>query len=231
MPVGRERRYCKALSQMSCLSLVGAVNFISRWGVDTMTLYWCNPGGIGLGSNTDRTPSMYALLALDSDTFDDPGSAELQYKVLVYGCTQKNRLCLACPCPFPIVRRVYLYKNSPIIVCVIAWMMAGSVVVPLARGVVSAVLLGVAGSGRGCARKWSDDMDERGDAMLRSDISDVCENCRLSRSRALRDDNGGEVACCAYAAALAADLKLLVDGNWRKFACDGGMLEPAWRKL
>lgn len=28
------------LNQMSCLSFVGAVNFISRWGVETITLYW-----------------------------------------------------------------------------------------------------------------------------------------------------------------------------------------------
>jgi hypothetical protein len=85
------------------------------------------------------------LLALDSDTFDDPGSAELQYNVLVYGCTQKNRLYRRSPTPFPIVRRVYLYKNSPIIVCVMAWITAGSVAAPLARGVRSAVLFGVVG--------------------------------------------------------------------------------------
>ena len=48
------------LSQISCLSLVGAVNFISLCGVDTMILYWYNPGGIGLGSSTARTESMYA---------------------------------------------------------------------------------------------------------------------------------------------------------------------------
>jgi len=82
---GRDKRYFKALYQISCLSLVGAVNFISLCGVDTMTLYWYNPGGIGFGSKTERTPSTYALLALDSDTFEEPGSAELQYKVLVYG--------------------------------------------------------------------------------------------------------------------------------------------------
>jgi hypothetical protein len=43
---------------MSCLSLVGAVIFISRWGVDTTTLYWEIPGGIGFGSSTERTESM-----------------------------------------------------------------------------------------------------------------------------------------------------------------------------
>jgi len=85
MLLGRDNRYFKALNQISCLSLVGAVNFISLCGVDTITLYWYKPGGIGFGSRTDRTPSTYALLALDSDTFDEPGSAELQYKVLVYG--------------------------------------------------------------------------------------------------------------------------------------------------
>ncbi len=67
------------------------------------------------------------LFALDSVTFDEPGSAELQYNVRVYGCTQKKRLCLRSPCPFPIALLVYLYKNSPIMVCVMAWMIAGSV--------------------------------------------------------------------------------------------------------
>ena len=111
-----------------------------------MTLYWCRPGGIGFGSKTERTESMYAikrssvprhqtqtqethspLLAFCSVTLVAPGSAELQYKVLVYGCTQKNLLCLRSPWPFPIVFLVYLYKNSPIIVCVIAWIIVGSV--------------------------------------------------------------------------------------------------------
>lgn len=45
------------LSQMSCLSFVGAVNFISRCGVETTTLYWWIPGGMGLGSSTERTAS------------------------------------------------------------------------------------------------------------------------------------------------------------------------------
>jgi hypothetical protein len=85
MPPGLMSKYWRALSQMSCLSLVGAVNFISLNGVETTTLYWWRPGGRGLGSSTERTPSMYALLALDSETFDEPGSASLQYKVRVYG--------------------------------------------------------------------------------------------------------------------------------------------------
>ena len=45
---------------MSCLSFVGAVNFISRCGVEMMTLYWYKPGGMGLGSKTCRTLSIYA---------------------------------------------------------------------------------------------------------------------------------------------------------------------------
>jgi len=49
------------LIQMSCLSLLGAVNFISLNGVDTTTLYWWRPGGSGLGSSTERTPSIYAV--------------------------------------------------------------------------------------------------------------------------------------------------------------------------
>lgn len=48
------------LTHMSCLSLLGAVNFISLKGVDTTTLYWWRPGGRGLGSSTERTPSIYA---------------------------------------------------------------------------------------------------------------------------------------------------------------------------
>ena len=81
------------------------------------------------------------LFALDSDTFELPGSAELQYKVLVYGCTQKNLLCLLSPWPLPIAFLVYLYRNSPIMVCVIAWMIAGSVDV-----LMFAALLGVVGA-------------------------------------------------------------------------------------
>lgn len=82
---------------------------------------------------------------------------------------------------------------------------------------VSAVLLGVTGSRRG-VRKWSDDIEERGEAMLRSDTSDVCENSLLSLSLTLKDDSapGGGVEWCAYAAAFAADLKLLVEGGCRK---------------
>ena len=58
------------------------------------------------------------LLAQGSEMFDDPGSESLQYKVLVNGWSQKKRLCRLSPCSLPIVRRVYLYKNSPIIACV-----------------------------------------------------------------------------------------------------------------
>lgn len=98
---------------------------------------------------------------------------------------------------------------------------------PPARGVISAVLSGVTGSGT-CTLKWSDDMDERGEATLRSEMREVCENCLLSRSRTLKEESapGDAAACCAYAAALAADLKLLVDGGWRRPACEGGILEP-----
>jgi hypothetical protein len=113
-------------------------------------LYWYRPGGMGLGSRTERTPSMYAeflvshgkedektidspLLEVASLTFAEPGSDVPQYNVFVYGCTQKKRLCLRSPCPLPMVRRVYLYKNSPIIVCVIAWMTVGSVATMLWR--------------------------------------------------------------------------------------------------
>jgi hypothetical protein len=78
MVPGRAKRYFNAFNQTSCLSLVGAVNFISLLGVETMTLYWWRPGGIWLGSRTDLTLSMYALLALDSEPEEDPGSAELQ---------------------------------------------------------------------------------------------------------------------------------------------------------
>ena len=35
--------------------------------------------------------------------------------------------------------------------------------------------------------------------------------------------------CWAYEAALAADLKLLVEGGWRRPGCMGGMLDPCWR--
>jgi hypothetical protein len=73
------------------------------------------------------------LLAVDSDTPAEPGSEEPQYKVLVYGWIQKKRLCLRSPYPLPMVRRVYLYKNSPIIVCVIEWMTMGSVPLMLMR--------------------------------------------------------------------------------------------------
>jgi len=78
MATGRAKRYLNAFNQISCLSFVGAVNFISLVGVETMTLYWWRPGGIGFGSRTDLTLSIYALLALDSETEEDPGSAELQ---------------------------------------------------------------------------------------------------------------------------------------------------------
>lgn len=147
--VGLDSRYLRALNQISCLSFVGQVIFISLCGVETITLYWHRPGGMGLGSSTDLTPSIYALFALDSEALDDPGSAELQYNVLVYGCTQKNLGCLRSPWPLPIARRVYLYKNSPIIVWVIAWMIVGSVPWPFrscARGVISADLFGVVGA-------------------------------------------------------------------------------------
>ena len=95
-----DKNECVSLTlyQISCLSFVGAVNFISRWGVDTIMLYWWIPGGIGFGSMTARTDSIYArsirqkiirtnllpnirhspLLALASVTLDEPGSAELQ---------------------------------------------------------------------------------------------------------------------------------------------------------
>ena len=57
-----DKNECVSLTlyQISCLSFVGAVNFISRWGVDTIMLYWWIPGGIGFGSMTARTDSMYA---------------------------------------------------------------------------------------------------------------------------------------------------------------------------
>jgi hypothetical protein len=70
------------------------------------------------------------LLALDWAVLVAPGSSELQYNVLVYGWTQKNLWCLFSDNPFPIVLLVYLCRNSPIIVCVIAWMTAGSVESP-----------------------------------------------------------------------------------------------------
>ena len=61
-------------------------------------------------------------------------------------------------------------------------------------------------------------MDERGEAILRSDASDVEENCLFSRSFVLKADKAlpGKAECCACAAALAADLKLLVDGGCRR---------------
>jgi hypothetical protein len=37
---GRDNRYFNAFNQISCLSLVGAVIFISLCAVETMTLYW-----------------------------------------------------------------------------------------------------------------------------------------------------------------------------------------------
>lgn len=79
-------------------------------------------------------------------------------------------------------------------------MMAGSVELPPGpRGVMSAVLFGVTGSGWAGERYglWSDDIEERGEAMLRSDVSEVVENSRLSRSRTLKDDRAapGGIEC------------------------------------
>lgn len=98
-----------------------------------MTCFTASMYAEDLNRRVNTDPARYnandyvPLFAFDSPALDAPGSAELQYNVLVYGCTQKNRLCRFSPCPFPIALRVYLYKNSPIIVCVIAWMTAGSV--------------------------------------------------------------------------------------------------------
>ena len=89
--------------------------------------------------------------------------------------------------------------NSPIIVWVMACITAGSVAL-IARGVTSADLLGVTGSGIAGERYgWrSDDMDERGEATLRSETSDVEENCLLSLSFAFKADKApGDAECCA----------------------------------
>lgn len=59
------------LYQISCRSFVGAVNFISRCGVDTTTLYGYRPGGYGLGSSTERTDSIYAMVILAKKAFED----------------------------------------------------------------------------------------------------------------------------------------------------------------
>lgn len=48
----RKRRRERTLNHMSCRSRVGAVNWISRFGVLTMMLPWWRPGGKGLGSRT-----------------------------------------------------------------------------------------------------------------------------------------------------------------------------------
>lgn len=115
-----------------------------------MMLLLNRPGGWTFGSSIALTLEMNTavslksmpaqfhipLLADDSDAIPLPGSSELQYNVLVYGWTQKNRLCFFSLWPLPTTRRVYLCRYSPIIVCVMAWMVTGSVapVVAGARG-------------------------------------------------------------------------------------------------
>lgn len=76
--------------------------------------------------------------------------------------------------------RVYLYKNSPIIVCVMAWITAGSVDPPIPigpdvfevfalLGVVGILLVPILAVGaptfetRGGGWNWSDDIDDRRD--------------------------------------------------------------------
>lgn len=99
--------------QSSCLSCVGAVICISRPGVDTTILLVNKPGGWMLVSSITLTFEMNTvascvsytfitqhglnyspLLAELSDALLLPGSSVLQYRVLVYGCIQKNLLCL-----------------------------------------------------------------------------------------------------------------------------------------
>jgi hypothetical protein len=68
----------------------------------------------------------------------------------------------------------------------------------------------------------SEDMDERGDATLWSEVKDAVD---LPRSRTLWDERVCAGGMDIYAG--APDLKLLVDDGWRKLACEGGML-PVW---
>jgi hypothetical protein len=66
---------------------------------------------------------------------------------------------------------------------------------------------------------WSEDMDDRGESALLSDARDVLDISFLCCSRTPhvgKPDGAPEI--WAYAAALAADRKLLVDGGCRKFA-------------
>lgn len=73
---------------------------------------------------------------------------------------------------------------------------------------------------------WSEDMDDRGESALLSDARDVLDISLLCCSRTFHEGKlVGAPEVWAYAAALAADRKLLVEGGCRKFAC-GGMLEP-----
>lgn len=70
--------------------------------------------------NNQTTRDYPPLLADDSDAAVLPGSSALQYSVLVYGCTQKNLLCRLSLWPLPTTLRVYLWRYSPIMVCVMA---------------------------------------------------------------------------------------------------------------
>jgi hypothetical protein len=134
--------------------------------------------------------------------------------VLVYGWIQKNRWCLRSACPFPMALRVYLNKNSPIIVCVIAWMMLGSVPASLPFELPSPVFVR-AGDPMGRSRvrtAWcSEETDEEKDGR-RDEVERRLETIDPSLLRPLRSD---------IAAALSdwwctpAERKLLAEGVWR----------------
>lgn len=117
-------------------------------------------------------------------------------------------------------------------VWVIAWMTAGSVdilfLLSLSCSTFLPVVVGILAPGvRFKKTLWSEDMDDRGERALLSEARDVLDISLLCCSRTPHDgkpDGGTEF--CAYAAALAADRKLLVDGGCRKFDWGGGMLEP-----
>src|SRR5258708_1157508 len=99
--------------------------------------------------------------------------------VLVYGWIQKNRFCLRSACPFPIALRVYLSKNSPIIVCVIAWMTLGSVPASFPFVLLSPVFVregdptGSSVRTAGCSEEIDEEIDgRRDDVERRLEITD-----------------------------------------------------------
>ena len=114
--------------------------------------------------------------------------------------------------------RVYLYKNSPIIVCVMAWMTAGSVEPPPPDGRTVRSAAGDTSCDCPCSNR-SEDTDEcceslRPPDVCPPDVSDVVDISLRSRSRMLCDKTDG-LDCGIREIVFAAERKLLVDGGWR----------------